>query len=236
MVADKKSKSTRCPICKLEEEERSSVELLAVVSCSTWRIAATRIQNTFGIEVSPAMLRKHMTEHPLCTVPSQQGIILDAIKGEDGAPGVISIETMLQTLLIQGMLDLAKGKIRCKTPQDLMQVTNMLQQVQDRKNARALIEEGDISGFYAAMAAYGTAIRDTVSPQQLAEIVAKANALGAGFDIGNARYEDVIDVDPEAVMQLAVEDYRKLGRGRTRDELIESGAIDEMFAGVELPD
>ena len=169
--------------------------------------------------------------HELTRTVAEQGVIIDSVRDKDGAPGVISVETMMQTLLIQGMLDLAKGKIRCKTPQDLIAVSNMIMHIQDRKNAVALIDDGDIAGFYAAMAAYGTAIRDTVSPQQLVEIVAKANALGAHFDISNAKYEDVVEVDIDDVMQVAVEDYKTLGRGRTREELIDAGVFD----GLELP-
>lgn len=227
------SKSGRCTICN--HEDRAGIELLGVMSCSSWNICRERINNTFGTNFTVETVKRHMMEHELTRTAAQQGIILDAIRGKDGAPAIISIETMLQTLLVQGMLDLAKGKIRCKSPQELIMVANALQQMQDRKNAVAMMEDGDIAGFYAAMAAYGTAIRDTVSPRQLVEIVAKANALGANFDISNARYEDVVEVDPEEVMALAVEDYGKYGRGRTRDELIESGALDGLFEGVELP-
>ena len=228
------SKVPKCRICN--HEDRAGIELLGVMSCASWNICRERINNTFGTNFSTETVKKHMMEHELTRTAAEQGIIIDAIRGEDGAPGIISVETMLQTLLVQGMLDLAKGKIRCKTPQELLQVVNALQNIQDRKSAQALIEDGDIAGFYAAMAAYGTAIRDTVSPQQLVEIVMKANALGAHFDISNARYEDTIEINPEEVMQLAVEDYRNLGRSRTRRELIEAGALDGMFDGVELPE
>ena len=227
----------RCAICRLDEDVRSGVELLGCLSAASYAVAARRINNTFGLNLTVDCVKKHLQEHELLPSARETGVIIDAIKGEDGAPGILSVETMLQTMLVQGMLDLAKGKIRCKTPQELLQVVNMLQKVQDRKNAQALIEEGDIAGFYAAMAAYGTAIRDTVSPAQLVEIVAKANALGAHFDISNARYEDVVEVDVEDVMQLAVEDRKKLGRSRTREELVEAGALDGIpLDGVSLPD
>ena len=107
----------------------------------------------------------------------------------------------------------------------------------DIREEYRLHENKPLADFMNAhlLAAYGTAIRDTVSPQQLVEIVMKANALGAHFDISNAKYEDTIEVDPEEVMQLAVEDYRTLGRSRTRKELVEAGALDGLFDGVELP-
>lgn len=230
-------KHARCKVCQLDEETRAGVEMIAALSSASWNVAARRVQNTFGVDIGYKAIRTHMMEHELLPSARETGVIIDAIRGEDGAPGILSVETMLQTLLVQGMLDLAKGKIRCKTPGELMQVANMLQQMQDRKNAQALIEDGDIAGFYAAMAAYGTAIRDTVSPGQLVEIVAKANALGAQFDISNARYEDTVEVDVEDVMQLAVEDHRKLGRGRSRDELVEAGELDGIaLDGLSLPD
>lgn len=223
-------KVPKCRICN--HEDRAGIELIGVLSCASWNICRTRINNTFGTNFSVETVKKHMMEHELTRTAAEQGVIIDAIRDKDGNPGIISVETMMQTLLVQGMLDLAKGKIRCKTPHELIAVSNLLMNIQDRKNAVALIEDGDIAGFYAAMAAYGTAIRDTVSPQQLIEIVAKANALGAHFDISNARYEDTVEVDPEEVMLMAVEDYKTLGRSRSRDELIESGALD----GLELPD
>ena len=235
---DSDNKVKGCSICRLDDDVRSGVEVLTLISCATWNIAAQRASTTFNVKITPAALRKHMQEHELCKTVKDQGVILSSIRGEDGAPGIISTENMLQTLLLQGMLDLAKGKIRCKNVNELLMVSNALHQIQDRKNAAALIEDGDIAGFYAAMAAYGTAIRDTVSPQQLVEIVTKANALGAMFDISNATYADVVEVTPESVediMQVAVDDYKKLGRGRTREELIEAGVLDGFTDGLNLP-
>ena len=210
--------------------------MLAIMSCTSWNITRERINNTFGTNFTVNTIKKHMMEHELHRTAAEQGVILDAMKGEDGAPCVISAETMLQTLLIQGMMDLSKGKIRCKTPQELLQVINVLQNIQLRKEARMSMEDGSLEGFYAVMAAYGEAIRDTVSANQLAEIVAKANALGAMFDISHTKMEEPIDVNPVDVMQAAVEDYKKYGGGRTRQELIESGVIDDISAGLDLPD
>ena len=227
------AKVPKCRICN--HEDRAGIELLGIISCASWNICRTRINNTFGTNFTVETVKNHMLNHELTTNAAQQGVILDAVRESDGAPAVISVETMLQTLLVQGMLDLAKGKIRCKTPNELIQVANMLQQVKDRKSAQALIEDGDIAGFYAAMAAYGSAIRDTVSPAQLVEIVAKANALGAHFDISNAKYEDSVELEVDEVMQIAAEDYKRLGRGRTRDELIEAGVMDGLLDGVALP-
>jgi len=232
-VSAEPNKVPKCRICN--HEDRAGIELLGVISCSSWNICRTRINNTFGTNFTVETVRNHMLNHELTPTVAQQGIILDALRGKDDAPAVISVETMLQTLLVQGMLDLSKGKIRCKTPSELMQVASMLMNLQDRRQTQALIEDGDIAGFYAAMAAYGSAIRDTVSPAQLAEIVMKANALGAHFDISNARYEDTVELEVDEVLQIAAEDYRTHGRSRTRDELVEAGVLGDILDGAELP-
>ena len=232
-VSDEPKPTPKCRICKSEYKE--GIELLCLMSASSWRIAAERVKNTFGESHSAAALRKHMTEHELHRTAAEQGIILDSMRGKDGAPAVISAENLMQTLLVQGMLDLAKGKIRAKTPQDLIAIVNTLQNLQTRREAKMAMEEGSVEGFYAVMAAYGEAIKDTVSANQLMEIVAKANALGATFDIGNTHFEPPIEVNPVDVMTQAVEDYKELGHSRTRDELLEAGVIEDIEAGLDLP-
>lgn len=232
-LSDDPEKVPKCRICN--HPDREGIELLGMMSCSSWNICRTRINNTFGTNFSVDTVKKHMTQHELHKTAAEQGVILDALRDEEGSPGRISAETMLQTLLVQGMLDLAKGKIRCKNVQDLMSVLSMIQNVQLRKESKMAFEEGDVQGFYAVMAAYGEAIRDTVSQNQLMEIVAKANALGATFNIGNARLEAPLEVDPVDVMSAAVEDYKTKGRARTRDELLEAGVIEEIEDGLDLP-
>lgn len=232
-ASDEPAVVPKCRICN--SEHREGVELIALMSASSWNVVRERVNNTFGTNFSKEAIKKHMLEHELHKTAAEQGIILDAIKGKDGAPGIISAESMLQTMLIQGMLDLAKGKIRAKTTQDLIAIVNMLQNLQQKREAKMAMEGGNIEGFYAVMAAYGEALRDTLSPAQLAEVVVKANALGATFDIGNTRLEPPIEVDPVDIMSQAVEDYKELGHSRTRDELIEAGVIDEIEVGLDLP-
>ena len=219
-------KAPRCRICA--HEDREGIEMLGIMSCASWNICTARINNTFGTNFTVECVRKHMTEHELHKTAMEQGVIIDSIRGADGAPGIISAETMLQTLLIQGMMDLAKGKIRCKTPAELIAVMNTLGNVQRSKEAKYALESGDTTAFYNIMAAYGAAINDTVSPQQMRDIVAKANALGANFNISNVELETPIDVEPIDYMQQMMEDVRTMGRSRTRDELIEAGVLDEI--------
>lgn len=226
-------KVPKCRICA--HKDREGIEMLGIMSCASWNICRERINNTFGTNFTTETVKKHMLEHELHGAAAEQGIILDSLRGKDGAPGRISAESMLQTLLVQGMLDLAKGKIRCKTPQELIQVMNMLMSLQERRETRMAVESGDVRSFYAVMSAYGEAIRDTVSPGQLAEIVVKANALGAAFNISNAHLEEPMDIEPEDVMAMAVEDYKTRGKSRTRDELVEAGVIDAIEDGLDLP-
>lgn len=223
----------KCRICA--SPDREGIEMVGIMSCSSWNICRERINNTFGTNFTVETVKKHMMEHELHKTAMEQGVIIDSLRGKDGSSGRISVETMLQTLMVQGMLDLAKGKIRCKTPQDLISVVNTLQNVQMRKEQKMALENGDIQGFYAVMAAYGEAIKDTVSHGQLVEIVAKANALGACFDIGKVEIEEPIEVDPKDVMSQAVKDYRERGHSRTRDELVDAGVIDRLEEGLELP-
>lgn len=216
----------RCKICS--HEERAGIELLGMLSFASWAVCQRRINNTFGTNFTIDCVKKHMLEHELHPTAMEQGILIDSMRGEEGAPARISAENMLQTLLIQGMLDLAKGKIRCKSPSELIQVMNVLQQMQARREAQMELESGDAQGFYKVLAAYGEAIRDTVSPEQMRLIVAKANALGPVLDIGHVPIEKPIDIDPVDIMDRAVRDYKQLGRARTRDELVESGALDDL--------
>lgn len=231
--------SARCKFCKLDDETRAGAELIGALGAASWNIAARRINNTFGLSLTSDCVRKHMTQHELTKTALETGVLIDAIRGEDGAPGLISIETMFQTLMVQGMLDLAKGKIRCKSPAELIQVANVLRQIQASKEAQMELESGDAQGFYKVLAAYGEAIRDTVSPEQMRLIVAKANALGPVLDIGHIPIEKPIDVAYEDIMGQAVKDYKTLGRARTRDELVESGALDDLSSlddELDLPD
>lgn len=227
-------KVPKCRICA--HEDREGIELVAILSCSSWNVCRERINNTFGTNFTVETIKRHMMEHDLTPSVAEQGVIIDSLRGKDGSSGRISVETMLQTLMVQGMLDLAKGKIRCKTPQELISVVNTLQNVQMRKEQRMALEDGDIQGFYAVMAAYGEAIKDTVSPGQLVEIVAKANALGAHFDIGKTSIEEPLDESPEDIMSAAVRDYRERGGSRSRSDLIEAGVLDSLEAELELPE
>lgn len=219
-------KVPKCRICN--HPDREGIELLGIMSCASWNVCTARINNTFGTNFTTETVRKHMTEHQLHKTAMEQGLIVDSLRDKDGAPGVISAETMLQTLLVQGMLDLAKGKIRCKTPQELIAVINVLNNMQAQKETKYALENGDVAAFYNVMSAYGLAIQDTVSPAQMRDIVAKANALGANFNIGNVKLEAPIDVEPIDYMQQMMEDMKTMGRSRTRDELIEAGVLEEI--------
>lgn len=226
-------KVPKCRICS--HEERSGIEMLALMSCMSWNICRQRVNNTFGTNFSVKTIRTHLTEHPLTPAAMQQGIILDAIKGKENTQ-IISGETILQTLAVQGAMDVAKGKIRCKTTQELISVLTVLQNIQSRKENQFDLESGDISNFYRIMGAFGEAVKDTVSVSQAQEIIAKANALGAGANVLNMGLQhDIIEVEPVDYMQQAVDDFKTYGRTRTRDELIDAGVFDNLEEVIDLP-
>lgn len=237
-MVKKKTELSKVPKCRIcNSEYREGIELVALMSCSSWNVARARINNSFGTNFTVDTIKNHMMHHELHKAAMEQSVILDSIRGKDGATGVISAETMLQTLLIQGMMDLAKGKIRCKTPGELISVINVMSNLQSKKDAQYALESGDPAGFYAVMAAYGEAIRDTVSVSQMQDIVKKANALGANFNISNIPQAEVLEVTPVDYMQQAVEDVKTYGRTRTRDELLDAGVFDDIDRMLDdLPD
>lgn len=219
----------RCPICK--HEDREGIEMVGILSASSWRIAARRINNTFGTNFTAAAVEKHMLNHRLHKTAVEAGEILDS--AIDPERPVITTTNILRTLMIQGMLDVARGTIRCKSVNEIIQVMNAYENVKRNERMQMMMEEGDAAGFYAAMAAYGEAIKDTVSPEQLGAIVMKANALGARFNIGNVVEAHPIGEEEQvqaALMQAVVDGRNK----RTRDELVDAGVI--QVEGVVLPD
>lgn len=226
--ARKKDVEKACPIC--QHEDRDGIEMLGLLAAVSWRICARRINNTFDTSFTPKQVEEHMTHHMLHKTATEAGVLLGAMTDTDRP--FVSVENMLQTLMIQGMLDLAKGSIRCKTPSELMNVMNMLMRVQDRKRAQELLDEGDAAGYYAAMAAYAEAMRDTVSPEQLQLIVLKAKTLGAHFNIGNIPTEHPLGEGVQGVLDQVVMDEQHLGRGRTRKELADDGVI--QIEGVDF--
>lgn len=219
----------RCPICK--HEDREGIEMVGILSASSWRIAAKRINNTFGTNFTASTVEKHMLNHALHKTAVEAGEILDS--AIDPERPVITTSNILRTLMVQGMLDVARGTIRCKSVNEIIQVMNAYENVKRNERMQMMMDEGDAAGFYAAMAAYGEAIKDTVSPEQLGAIVMKANALGARFNIGNVSSSHPIgdDEQVQAALMQAVEDGRDK---RTRSQLVEAGVIPT--DGVVLPD
>lgn len=221
MVKKVDTTDEKCPICR--HEDRASIELVGLMGAFTWNMSTRRINNTFGTHFKVADVENHMKNHLLERTVADAGIVLSSMV-DDKTPRV-SFENILQTLLIQGMRDLAAGKIRCKTPRELVDVAQTLHNLQKSKEAQLAFDDGDMQSFYVAMAAYGEAIRDSVTPRQLTQIVSKANALGAKFSIDSMRLDTPRVPDVEDALEQAARDIRELGHGRTRDELIAAGVI-----------
>lgn len=217
-----------CAICK--SPDRAGIEMLGVLSAANWRIATERINNTFDTDFTVACVKKHMMEHPLHNTAVEAGEILDSAIDPDKP--VITTKNMLRTLILQGAQDLAKGKLKVRNVQELLAVMNQYEAMRRQEEMQMAMEEGDATAYYAAMAAYAEAIQDTVSPQQMAAIVMKANALGATFNIANVATAHNVDI--AGSLAAAVHDVEENGRARTRKELVDAGVIE--VEGVVLPD
>lgn len=198
-----------CPICR--HAERDGIETIgALASIGTWAVAARRINNTFKTGFSPGTVKNHMTNHPLHREVSEQQVIMDSIKGTDGAPAV-SPKRLLDTLLFQGALDVSKGYIKPTSVSELMAVLQMSMNIADREDRMRAANAVDAADFYAVMGAYAEAMRATLPPATIAQIVAKAQGLGVAFDIQKLEQQPVQGIDMDEVMERAVEDYRKRG-------------------------
>jgi hypothetical protein len=98
----------------------------------------------------------------------------------------------------------------------------------------------NLGAFYQVMNTYGIAIKNTVTPEQVREIVNKATALGASVNICNMAESGHVDSSTEDMMTLAVQDYKLLHRTRTREELVRDEwlPIDQVasnYEGLKLP-
>lgn len=223
-------KVPKCRICN--HPDREGIETVGILSAASWRIAAKRINNTFGTNFTPETVEKHMLHHQLHKTAIEAGEVLEAAK--DPETQVISGRNMLRQLIVQAALDIAKGHIKVKSIGELIQVINAYENIKRNQEMEMMMEEGDASAFYSMMAAYGEAIKDTVSPEQLALIVMKANAAGAKINIGNIADTHPLDPSIKATLDQAVRDEQLYGRTRTRQELIEAEVI--KVDGVVLPE
>ncbi len=218
----------RCPVCS--HEARDGIETVAALGCIvTWGVAAKRVNATFGTDFKAETLKRHMTRHPLHREVAEQDVIMESMRGENGAKSV-SMQRLLDTLLMQGALDVSKGWIKPTSVSELMQVMQMSMNVAEREDRRKAAETIDPSDFYAVISAWGEAMQSTLTPNQLALVAAKASALGAHLDITRMSVERTDRVDVDAVMEDAVEDYRRRGLLPTDPSSPES-----VVEGVELP-
>lgn len=216
----------RCPVC--EHEERDGIETIAALGCIvTWTVATRRVNATFGTSFKVETLRRHMTEHPLHREVAEQDVVMESIRGENGAKSV-SPQRILDALLMQGALDVSKGWLKPTSVSELMQVMQMSMNIADREDRQRAANEVDSSSFYAVMGAWGEALRSTLTPAQLATVVAKAHALGSAFDMTRVETARPDRVDVDSALDRAVEDYRRRGLLPDADQ---GPCVD----GVELP-
>ena len=84
---DKIERVPKCRICA--SPDREGIEMVGIMSCSSWNICRERINNTFGTNFTVETIKKHMMEHELHKTAMEQGVIIDSLRGKDGSTGRI---------------------------------------------------------------------------------------------------------------------------------------------------
>lgn len=209
-------KVPHCTICA--HEDREGIEIVGLLASATANLQTRRINNTFGTNFTKETVRRHFTEHRLTPTAAR---FAESI-GDD--PN--SIEGAMGKLLANAVLDINRGYIKIKTPREFSDVAQVLANLRRSQDMNLGMESGDAASFYAAMAAYGEAMKSVVSKEQMEAIVRRANALGAQFNIGNIPLPRPELDGLEDALQQCVDDHVTLGRGRSRRELVEAGVIE----------
>ena len=99
-----------------------------------------------------------------------------------------------------------------------------MERLQKAQEERDFMADGDRQGFYMALAAIGEAVKSVVTPEQLASIIARSQAIGMKMDftaIPVQAAQSVTEIDYDVI----ADDYDRLGRARTREELVAAGGI-----------
>ena len=115
---------------------------------------------------------------------------------------------------------------------------------------RGVQSEGDEydpwASYYASMAAfsmreYARALAKALTREQADAVLAEARSVGAAYDLSglveDSRRRIEEDERRDALLLQCVRDHEELGRGRTRQELIDAGLIPaECGGGDDVPD
>lgn len=105
-------------------------------------------------------------------------------------------------------------------------------------------EDDPWTSYYAAMAAfsmreYARALAKALTREQADAVLAEARSVGAAYDLSglveDSRRRIEEDERRDALLLQCVRDHEELGRGRTRQELIDDGLIPASCGGGDGP-
>lgn len=220
---EKRKRGTTCRICN--HPDRAAIEMTCVTGAAlTWAELTKRVNAAFGTDFRPRSLKNHMQSHHLQETALEAGIIMKGIVNEDGENPRITAQSMLQTMFIQGARDVAEGKIRPRNVGDMLQIMEAMERLQKSQEEKDYMSDGDRQGFYMALAAISEAVKSVVTPDQLAAIVSRSQAIGMKLDFTAIPVHQAVDVTA-VDYDMIVDDYKTLGRARTREELVADGVI-----------
>lgn len=217
-------KATNCRIC--HHPDRAAIEMACVTGAAlSWAELAKAISKNFDdADFKPRSIKNHMQNHHLQETALEAGIIMKGIVNEDGETPRITAQSMLQTMFIQGAKAVAEGKIKPRSVGEMLQIMEAMERIQKAQEEKDFMADGDRQGFYMALAAIGEAVKSVVTPEQLAAIVSRSQAIGMKMDFTAIPVQEPVSVT-DVDYDMIVDDYKRLGRARTREELIADGAI-----------
>lgn len=219
----RKGRPAKCKVCS--HPDRAAIEMTCVTGAAlSWTELASVVNKAYGTDFRARTLQNHMANHHLEETALEAGIIMKGIVNEDGETPRITAQSMLQTMFIQGARDVAEGKIRPRNVGEMLQIMEAMERLQKAQEERDFMADGDRQGFYMALAAIGEAVKSVVTPEQLASIVARSQAIGMKMDftaIPVQAAQSVTEIDYDVI----ADDYDRLGRARTREELVAAGVM-----------
>lgn len=223
MASKGKTRSSKCRICN--HPERAAIEMTCVTGAAlSWSELARVVNRNFKTSFRHDSLKNHMQNHHLKETAVEAGIIMKGIVNEDGETPRITAQSMLQTMFIQGARDVAEGKIRPRTVGEMLQIMEAMERLQRAQEEKDFMADGSMQGFYTALAAISEAVKSVVTPEQLAAIVARSQAIGMKLDFTAIPVQEPVSVT-DIDYDMIIDDYKRLGRARTREELVADGAV-----------
>lgn len=231
LSAKLKERKTRCRICN--NEYQAAIEMRVVCAHAlSWQEIAKVVNKDFyqqldGNPLDARTIKNHMENHDLVPSALDTGIILDSMsKNEDGTMRV-SLKSLLQSMFVMGAQSIARGDLRPHSIDEFLRVSDALERLQRQEEERDYLDDESVQGFFQTLAALAEAMNSTLPPEMVEKVMHRAKLLGVNIDLAKVKQEVPIEVEAINTDQI-LEDYEKLGRARTREELIN----DKVLNGV----